>query len=311
MTTSVATSSAGGRAGRGEGDQRHDPDQELRREHLPERDEGDDGGGRVAREPLRLGRAAREAHPDGDERHGLHDRLRDGDRVRQRPDEVLRACAGAHRDPEPEQLVRDEQQAAPRLSIWSGRPSCRRSCARRPAGASTRNGTKQAAATAANDAERDERLAPSLAPPDPGERERQQDRGVELRREGGAERRRRRAGRGRAASAASAASASAAGQRSKRVWTTVPISSGKIATKPTAILLPRDATATNASSAARRTRPSAARTRSGTQYSVCVTSGRRRGRPAARAAGTPARSRGTAPRRASSPRRSAGRPGCR
>src|SRR5581483_12184245 len=72
-----------------EDDERDEPDQELRREHLPERDEGADGGAEGAHKPVARGRPAGKPDPDAYHRERLQHGRRDRERVGYGADEVL------------------------------------------------------------------------------------------------------------------------------------------------------------------------------------------------------------------------------
>ena len=93
--------------------ERHDrdqPDQELRREHLPERDERAERSRGRAHERFPRSRASRKRQPDPEQRRDLHDRGHDGKDGRSRAGDVLRTVARLAGEPEAEDVVRDEQE---------------------------------------------------------------------------------------------------------------------------------------------------------------------------------------------------------
>src|SRR5262249_47423717 len=97
---------------------RDEPHEELRRQHLPEDDEGAHRPRTGAEQPTAIRWPAGEPDPDTDDRDELDRRLGEGEPVRERADEVLRPVAVPLGDAEIEDLMADEQEAgAERLDL--------------------------------------------------------------------------------------------------------------------------------------------------------------------------------------------------
>ena len=96
-----------------EHDDGQQPDEELRREHLPERHEGHDGGGSVADEALVPGVSAREHNPHREQRDGSGDRAHGRRDAGDGPGQVLRAGARGPAERHPGGVVECDQHGRP------------------------------------------------------------------------------------------------------------------------------------------------------------------------------------------------------
>ena len=169
------------------------PDEELRREHLAERDERHDRRGGVADEAFVARRVpAGEAHPDEQQRRDEGERRRaPAATVATVAGQVLRPGPRRPAERHPEAWWRPSRTPEPRLSICSGRPAWRQTLRATPSGATSANGSRRALPSRASARGAQRRAAPPPLP-GPGDEQRQEHGRVDLRRD-----RERRAGPGR------------------------------------------------------------------------------------------------------------------
>ncbi len=148
--------------------------------------------------------------------------------------EVLRAVARAISISSPNRWCAARKNAAPRLSIWSGRPELPAEAVAEPVGREREERPEGDRDHAREDAEADERLPAAAPPPHVRQRERHEHGRVELRRDRQPEQPEAEPVPPRRRAPPARRRVSAAGQRSKRVRITCPSRSGKSATAASA-----------------------------------------------------------------------------